>query len=313
MARVLITIFAALLILTPDTHAQSPQNPSPMVETTRTHERIEPVEHPGMRRSVEVGLPAPVHVFIPEAPERFFPQAPDTTDAETGLLIHFMGEGHIAEHALAKTGFHDVLAVVNLGSGSSAFERPLRDDGAFGRLIDSVAAAASEMLGRPIRFDHIDLSAFSAGYGAVRAILDQHAPGVHGILLLDALHTGYVPEQTPPAQGGRLDTTLLAPFVRFARRAASGENALVLTHSTVFPGTFASTTETSDYLLEGLGVPRTAVLAWGPVGMQQVSEAGSGGFRVLGFAGNSAPDHVDHLHGLAAFLPLLHDGEIPED
>ncbi len=74
-----------------------------------------------------------------------------------------------------------------------------------------------------------------------------------------------------------------------------------------------STTETSDYLLKELGVARTAVLAWGPVGMQQVSEAESGGFRVLGFAGNSAPDHVDHLHGLAAFLPLLHGSEVSDD
>ena len=34
----------------------------------------------------------------------------------------------------------------------------------------------------------------------------------------------------------------------------------------------------------------------------QVSEARRGGFHVLGFAGNSAPDHVDHLYALGEWL-----------
>ena len=40
----------------------------------------------------------------------------------------------------------------------------------------------------------------------------------------------------------------------------------------------------------------------GPQKMQQLSEAKSGQFRVLGFAGNTAPDHIDHLHALAELV-----------
>ena len=36
--------------------------------------------------------------------------------------------------------------------------------------------------------------------------------------------------------------------------------------------------------------------------MQQLSEAHRGGFHVLGFAGNSAADHVDHLYALGEWL-----------
>ena len=36
--------------------------------------------------------------------------------------------------------------------------------------------------------------------------------------------------------------------------------------------------------------------------MQQLSRAGAGKFLILGFAGNSAPDHVDHLHALGEWL-----------
>jgi len=46
-------------------------------------------------------------------------------------------------------------------------------------------------------------------------------------------------------------------------------------------------------------------LKWGPMGMQQLSEARAGRFRLLGFAGNSAPDHVDQLHSLPVFLKWL--------
>ena len=54
-----------------------------------------------------------------------------------------------------------------------------------------------------------------------------------------------------------------------------------------------------------MGLKRTAALAWGPLGMQAISEARSGRLAILGFAGNSAPDHVDHLHALGSFLNLV--------
>ena len=38
------------------------------------------------------------------------------------------------------------------------------------------------------------------------------------------------------------------------------------------------------------------------MGMQQVSEARRGQLRIVGFAGNSAPDHVDQLHSLPDLL-----------
>jgi hypothetical protein len=79
----------------------------------------------------------------------------------------------------------------------------------------------------------------------------------------------------------------------------------LITHSEIFPGTFVSTTEATDYLLNALGLKREPVLKWGPLGMQQLSETKRGRFAVLGFAGNAAPDHIDHLHALQWFLAAL--------
>ena len=39
--------------------------------------------------------------------------------------------------------------------------------------------------------------------------------------------------------------------------------------------------------------------------MQQLSDTRAGGFVVLGFAGNSAPDHIDQFHAIGTFLTLL--------
>jgi hypothetical protein len=36
--------------------------------------------------------------------------------------------------------------------------------------------------------------------------------------------------------------------------------------------------------------------------MQQLSEIRAGRFELSGFAGNSAPDHVDHLHAMPELL-----------
>jgi hypothetical protein len=106
-------------------------------------------------RTIEAGLP--VSLFIAES------AAPGDLD----LLVHFMGAEYVPVHAIRTPGTHAVLAVVNLGSGSSAFERPFREDGTFARLLEAVRAAAAVEFGGAAHFRRIDLSAFSAGYGAV--------------------------------------------------------------------------------------------------------------------------------------------------
>jgi hypothetical protein len=46
--------------------------------------------------------------------------------------------------------------------------------------------------------------------------------------------------------------------------------------------------------------------------MQLLSETNAGGLHILGFAGNTAPDHIDHLHGLATFLKMMLNDESPK-
>lgn len=278
----------------------APQNPSPMAEETRAHERLAPKDLGGTLRSFVGPAGKPVELFVPDQA-----RTGDVVD----LVVHFLGAAWLPEQAVAGLRSSTVAAVVNLGAGSGAYDRAFADPSAFDSLLAGVTREVSAVNGRAVRVGRVTLVGFSAGHGAVRAILREprHFARVDAVLLLDGMHTSYVPEGTVLAAGGALDTTNLVAFANFARAAVRGEKRFVVTHSEIFPGTFASTTETADWLLRAIGLRRTPVLRWGPRGMQQLSEVRAGRFELLGFAGNSAPDHIDQLHAMPELLARLLD------
>lgn len=294
---------AAPLIWSTYTLAQNavppaPQNPSPMVEHTRAHERLAQQMPPGTRRSFAGPLDKSVNVFVPAAVR---------ASNAVHLVVHFHGAAFIPEVAVAQLEGDRVAAVVTLGAGSGIYDRTFSDPAAYDSLLAGIQRGASAALGKAVGFDRVTLSGFSAGHGAIRAILREprHFDKVDAVLLLDGLHSGYVPERKVLADGGKLDESVLDVFVRYGKAAMAGDKRLLITHSEIFPGTFASTTETSDFMVQALGLRRTPVLEWGPRGMQQLSEARAGGLLIMGFAGNSAPDHVDHFHAMPEFLRML--------
>src|SRR5262249_25374337 len=142
--------------------------------------------------------------------------------------------------------------------------------------------------------------------GAIREILKsaESYGRITGLVCIDGIHTDYVDGKPGPLES-KIGTENLRVWEQAGRDAMAGRKRVLITHSEIFPGTFASTTETADYLVARLGLPRRAVLRRGPMGLQQLSETRSGSFRLFGFAGNSAPDHVDQLHALGTWLKWL--------
>ena len=271
------------------------QNPSPMVETTRAHERLARAETSGIR-----------HEFVGPGGRRVELLVSDSATAtdRIDIIVHFHGAAWLPQQAVAALGSPAVSAVVNLGAGSGAYHRAFTDPAVFDSLIAAIARETSTATVRSVQIGRITLTGFSAGHGAIRAILREprHFAMVDAVLLLDGMHTSYIPERVVLEAGGALDTTNLVAFADFARAAVRGDKRFVVTHSEIFPGTFASTTETADWLLRALALERTAILRWGPRGMQQLSAVRAGGFELMGFAGNSAPDHIDHLHAMPELL-----------
>ena len=284
----------------PAPNTMVPQNPSPMQERIRTHERLEQPRRPddGVHFSIDSVLPRAIDVFIP--------QRAMTVEAAP-LLIHFMGSTWVPQRAVALMKEPVVVAAIFLGSGSSTYARPFANDTLlYGRMLDTITARIAQISAAP-RITGVYLSGWSAGYGAIREVLrrPEYLPRVDGVLLIDGIHTSYIPDRTVLNEGGVLDTTGIAPFAAFGRLAVAGSKRFIITHTEIFPGTFASTTECTDWVLDALGLKRTPVLEWWPMGSQLISRTQKGRLEVLGFAGNSAPDHVDLFHGMGTFVERL--------
>ena len=263
----------------------SPQNPSPMVEHTRAHPRLQQEAPRGRREPLAVGT-----LFIPAKLQKA---------KRLPLFVHFHGAAWVAEIAAARSGRFAVISV-ETGSGSSVYAKQFSDHALF----DAMLREATEKTG--VTFGPISLTSWSAGHGAIREILSvpEYYARVQKVLLLDGLHTGYV-NNKPGPQESELEPDHLDIFLKFARDAVAGRKTMVITHSEIFPGTFASTTETADWLVTQLGLRQRAILRWGPSKTQQLSESRAGKFLLMGYAGNSAPDHIDEFHGLPEYLKLL--------
>ena len=264
-----------------------------MVDNTRPHPRIPKAEVPG--RSIELKSLKGSQLFAgPKV----------NTSKSVPLIVHFHGVAWVVESHVAQHAANAALITVNLGSGSSVYGRPFDKPEVFQALIDE----ASQALGLKRGWSTITLSGFSAGYGAVRAILRQEKNFalVNNVLLLDGMHASYSPEGKVMAEGGIVNAADLDSFVTFAREAVAGRKTFVFTHSEIFPGTYASTTECAGYLLGALDLKNRPALKHGPIGMQQLSIADAGRLHVFGYAGNTAPDHVDHLQAMPYWLKLFH-------
>ena len=261
---------------------QQPQNPSPMVEHTRAHTRLTEQTPTGRREKLEVGT-----LYLPAG----LPSRPT-------LLVFFHGDAWIPEVA-AQTNRVAAIGVL-AGEGSGVYTRLFADPQRFPRLLKEAQAKAHKPFARVI------LGGWSAGCGALRQILKspESYARVYSVICIDGVHTDYV-EGKPGPQESSLTEDNLQVWLHLGRDAMAGRKRFMITHSEIFPGTYASTTETADFLLKQLHVPRRAVLKWGPMGMQQLSEASRGKFLVRGYAGDSAPDHVDQLHSLPAWLKWL--------
>jgi len=287
LLSVLATFACAALAQQP-----TPQAPSPMVDHTRPHPRIQQTEAAGRRIDLKTLKGARLFVSPHVNPNRPIP-----------LVIHFHGAPWLVERHLGLYLPKAALITVQLGAGSSVYRRPFEDK----QLFPNLLREAADELHLSRGWSSITLSGFSAGYGSVRQILRQpeNFAHVNGVLLLDGMHTSYVPEGKPVADGGVIDSTGLDSFIAFAKEAIAGKKTFVITHSEIFPGTYASTTECADYLLTQLKLQRRASLRQGPDGMQQLSALDVKGFHLRGYAGNSAPDHVDFLHGMPGWFKLL--------
>jgi hypothetical protein len=281
-----VKILIALLSFSAIAFCQQPSTPP------TEHKRITKIDVPGQR--FEVKSLSGATLFAPQKLDK---------NKRLPLIVHFHGPSWLVEYNVAKTLPHAVLITVQLGTGSSVYNRPFDRTETFRAMLDE----ARSTLGLKHDWSSVNLTAWSAGYGAVRAILRDKAnlDRVHGVLLLDGIHASYSPEGKALADGGTVNGADLDSFLVFARLAVAGKKAFVITHSQIFPATYASTTECTNFLLNALNVGRTMTPHDGPMSMHQLTVVDARGFHVRGYTGDTAPDHIDHIHAMSEWLRLL--------
>ena len=119
------------------------------------------------------------------------------------------------------------------------------------------------------------------------------------VFLLDGLHCGYAPNS--------LNAMQIGPFIEFSRLAAAGQKLMFVSHSSIIPPGYASTTETANLLVRAVGgrPTRTKPRAGDPMGLELVQRFSHGNFHVRGFSGNDKMDHCAHF-GLLQDVARVH-------
>lgn len=199
------------------------------------------------------------------------------------VVFHFHGHEAVRKEWVQFTS-EVVLVALDLGNSSSAYGDAFADPSRFEALLEQTQRVLEQRLGHTVAIERFVLSAWSAGYAAVRAILNsEYQSRVEGVVLLDGLHTS-----TLESAAGRDEVT---PFVDFARRAAQDEVLMFVSHSSINPPDYISTTQATSYLIWNLGgSPREEATIVAP-GLTSYRRFDRGGFHAMGFPGATKEDH----------------------
>lgn len=216
--------------------------------------------------------------------------APRTLELDSSghfdLVIHLHGDEAVRRELIES---RQPFVLYTLSLDPSQSYAPLFTGTHFAEAIASgIEHALSKRLGKPAHVGHIALSAWSAGFVGVEAALVQ--PGsddIDAVILIDGLHA--------PRGDASVFKAQLKPFLDYATRAAARERFLFVSHSSIDPVDFASTTECAHYLIASLGGTPVPVRRSDALGLELVEYFSRGDFHVRGYAGNDKPDHCAQL------------------
>jgi len=217
------------------------------------------------------------------------------------VIIHFHGHEPIRKE-FVKSAKGIVLVGIDLGIGSGAYQQSFSSPATFTNLLASVEAAVARHAGRPsAHIRKLALSSWSAGYGAIEQILRQPASSkVDSVILLDSLHAGYTDEQAHTLKADQL-----TPFIAFAKRAAAKHTFMFMSHSSIIPPGYASTTEVAGYVVGKLGGKPKKANRQDVLGLDMIDRFDKGNFHMRGYTGDDKPDHCAHI-GLMADIVRAH-------
>lgn len=286
----LLTLFCALTMLLSAGNDLS-SLPAPTVMAVR---EIRPPESlPGEVVPVDFPTSKSVSLFVPEGYH-----VPESGAVE--LTMHFHGAGWFAIQEHLRRGLDAPLLVFELGEGSTIYKTPFLDETRFLSTVHEVETLLKERSGNTeTHVETVDISSFSAGYGAVREIIksEENVKLIRRIVLGDSSYGSLEPEAL---EGGNrvVAAEHVEPWAAFARLAATGEKTLLMTTSKIAPETYAGTFEVARAVAEAVGAevhpvePNSDPSASTELEYPLAERADLGGFHWWSYNGEDAMAHM---------------------
>jgi hypothetical protein len=241
----------------------------------------------------------------------FLPHAMDRRK-DVALTLHFhSAQWHAIQEHLDR-GLNGPLIAFYPGEGSSVYAKSFGDRH---RLTRWIGRVEDELRRRSFpagaRVRKVDVTSFSAGYGAVRELVkDPYAFGMlRRVILADSLYGSLDPaaqERTPAAEH-------IEVWLPLARAAMAREKTFAITFSAVKTPTYASSSECAAAIVRAVGgqlhkVPVGTVSATLEPQFPLLSRFDSGFFHVWGYGGEDAQAHMTHARHLGSLWQALDTG-----
>jgi hypothetical protein len=263
----------------------------------------EPPPMPQRQIAQEKEPPKGRKILLADGDARFTLFVPDSWKAsEQNLTVHFhTAEWFVIQEHLRRGATHP-LATFYLGEGSTVYRRPFEEPKRFGRMLDLIEHELS------IVPHQIEISSFSAGYGAVREIIKQpnYFDRIRTVILADSMYAGLETNALPR----RPLREQIEVWVPLARAAMECKKTFVVTYSAVPTANYASSSECAQALLAALGLRNTAVLpnstpAASDKDFPLLLRADAGNLHIWGYGGTNAQAHMTHPRHIADIWKAL--------
>lgn len=221
------------------------------------------------------------------------------------IVIHLHGKSQLVQDLFIKSKFPFPLITIHLGVFSSPYRIAFSDSNFLAAILNEAIRKIGNDKGVDLSSTKVNiiLTSFSAGYGGIREILknETYYQMISAIILLDGLHSDYAFESNRKIP----NPEQMKDFLRFARDAVKFKKHFIITHSEIIPEGYSSTTETAQYLIDSTFTEKVfAERKWSDDFVQKYY-AFNGYFRVFGFYGDKAKDHMQHLYNFHRFLELV--------
>jgi hypothetical protein len=228
------------------------------------------------------------------------------------LCAHFHTVPWFAIQEHVRRDAMEPLMVFALGEGSSTYRVPFEDTNRFSRILVLVADELKKRgASANTRLAHVDVSSFSAGYGAVRELVKspEYCKIIRRIVLLDSMYAGLETEEKGSTNRRPL-AAHIDVWVPFAKAALRGEKTFVFTHSQVPTTAYASSSECAEALLQRVGlkaraVPANSIPAASDPNFPLLARTDSGRLHVWSYGGVDAQAHLTHVRHMAEVWQAL--------